>query len=179
MSPVTQGPLMTDAMLKEALSAIRKRIEEAEHEQSDIQHKLTIDRQEERLLLQLLEVRGGHSRKAHKDRGEGQRMSRRAQIVKARSAHPLIMAVAEELAIAGRPIHISDLMRVLHDKGISVPGSGTQANLISYLRREPQFVRTSRGMYGLAAWGLENMPTIPKEKRRRVRFGNPKGDDNQ
>lgn len=179
MPPVVQGPRMTDAMLKEALSSTCRRIEEFEREQSEIQRKLTIARQEERLLLQLLEVRGVLPGRDQKDRGEVRRVSLQTQKVTTTSTHPVVMAVAEELATVGRPVHISDLMRILREKNISVPGSGTQANLISYLRREPQFVRTSRGMYGLAAWGLENMPTVRKEKRRRVRFVNPKGGDNQ
>jgi hypothetical protein len=83
--------------------------------------------------------------------------------------HPAVEAVARELASAGRPVHISDLMRLLREAQVQIPGAGTQANLITHLRRDPRLVRPSRGMYGLAAWGLENMPMVAGRKRRRRR----------
>jgi hypothetical protein len=60
-------------------------------------------------------------------------------------------------------------MRLLREAEVQIPGAGTQANLITHLRRDPRFVRPSRGMYGLSEWGLENMPTPTRRKRRRKR----------
>jgi hypothetical protein len=53
---------------------------------------------------------------------------------------------------AHRPLHISELMRLLADQGVSLPGGGAQANFITYLRRDERFVRPARGMYALAEW---------------------------
>ena len=166
---------MTEAMLKKALSAVREQIREAEGELEEIHRKMNLARQEERLLVQLLKLRGQHLSDASSENSPNLTNLQDTEESTSISAHPVIKAVIGELASAGRPVHISDLMRVLHEAGIRVPGSGTQANLISYLRREPQLVRTSRGMYGLAAWGLENMPIIRRENRSRVRFRHSEG----
>jgi len=80
------------------------------------------------------------------------------------------LAVIDELVVTGRPIHLSELMRLLDVRNIAIPGAGTQANLIAHLRRDPRLVRPSRGMYGLAAWGLENMaPTQRTVRKKRFR----------
>jgi hypothetical protein len=89
---------------------------------------------------------------------------------------PAVQAVIDELTAAGRPVHISELMRLLRAKEVAIPGSGTQANLITHLRRDARFVRPSRGMYGLAAWGLEGMTASRRRRRRkRVRVTAAKG----
>jgi hypothetical protein len=80
-----------------------------------------------------------------------------------------VEVVVRELAAAGRPVHISDLIRRLREQRVQIPGAGTQANLITHLRRDQRVVRPSRGMYALAAWGLENMPVTTSRKRRRKR----------
>ena len=75
--------------------------------------------------------------------------------------------VVEELRSSGRPLHISDLMRLLTLRQLRIPGAGAQANLITYLRRDPRIVRAARGMYALAEWGIEAMPATRRHKRRR------------
>ena len=173
--PQTPGSQMTEAMLQKALSAVREQIREAEGELNEIYRKMNRARQEERLLVQLLKLRNQHLSDAPPENSPNLTNMQGSEESTSISDHPVIKAVIGELASAGRPVHISDLMRTLHESGIRVPGSGTQANLISYLRREPQLVRTSRGMYGLAAWGLENMPVVRREKRRRVKFRHSEG----
>jgi hypothetical protein len=79
----------------------------------------------------------------------------------------LLQAVIDELSSSGRPMHISDLMRLLALGKVVIPGAGTQANLITYLRRDPRFVRASRGMYALAEWGIDAMPPTRRRKRRK------------
>jgi hypothetical protein len=86
----------------------------------------------------------------------------------------LLDIIIGELSAAGRPLHISDLMRLLRDRNIAIPGAGNQANLITYLRRDGRLVRPSRGMYALSAWGLENMP-VHASKKRRIRMVAKKG----
>jgi hypothetical protein len=82
---------------------------------------------------------------------------------------PAVQAVFEELTAAGRPLHISELMRLLHERKVPIPGSGMQANLITHLRRDDRLVRPSRGMYGLTAWGLQAMPATQRTRRKRRR----------
>jgi hypothetical protein len=170
---------MTEESLKKALLAVQERIEKAERERAELQQKIAVARQEERLLSQLLELRGRRLTDAQAGREANYRISGEINPTNSLTGHPVIAAVIEELATAGRPVHISDLMRMLHTRKVPIPGSGNQANLISYLRREPQLVRTSRGMYGLSAWGLENMPVVHRKKRRRVIFKDRKGGNTQ
>jgi hypothetical protein len=157
------------------LEEVRARISRAEHERAQLERAVTAAREEERLLLRLLALRRG----AAPTQAEASVVSQEPEIglpepvgsitTAENARHPAVQAVVQELAAAGRPLHISDLMRILHDAQVKIPGAGTQANLITHLRRDPRLVRPSRGMYGLSAWGLENMPTTIHRKRRRKR----------
>jgi hypothetical protein len=157
MSKKDQQSTMTETALLDALKSARERIGQAEIERSKLEAAITAARKEERLLVKLLELRGVHS----PDSGQKSSTVRKSVPGEKRAngnlKRPLVDAVLEELTSSGRPVHISELMRMLRTRGIPVPGLGTQANLISYLRREPQFVRTSRGMYALSAWGLKTL----------------------
>lgn len=161
---------MTESALLDALKSVQERIAQTENERSNLEAAITVARQEERLLIQLLELRGIRPSDSKQKTGTIRTPVSGDKQANTKPKHPLVDAVFEELASAGRPVHISDLMRIVRARGISIPGSGSQANLISYLRRERQFVRTSRGMYGLAVWGLDDGPTIQRQKRKRVRF---------
>lgn len=161
---------MNDGMIASALDATRTRISGIENELAALSRALTAAREEERLFERLLALRRGAEPSAT-DSGKAE--SRVAeQLGTSAAAEPgqsAVQAVVRELAAAGRPLHISELMRVLRDHGIRIPGAGTQANLITHLRRDPRLVRPSRGMYGLAAWGLENMPVTARQTRRTKR----------
>jgi hypothetical protein len=172
---------MTESMITNALEEIRARIARAEHERAELERAITAAREEERLLLRLLALRRGAAPTEGGVSVEGQEseicsaepMGSTATAEDAR--HPAVQAVVQELAAAGRPLHISDLMRILREAQVKIPGAGTQANLITHLRRDPRLVRPSRGMYGLSAWGLENMPTTRHRKRRRKRMRSAAG----
>jgi hypothetical protein len=164
---------MSEIVIAKALEGVRARISRAEHERVEIERTITVAREEEGLLQRLLDLRRGAAPTENAT-------ARAAQDSKPRTTdqfqpmenaddgkHPAVQAVVRELAGAGRPIHISELMRLLRDAQVQIPGAGTQANLITHLRRDPRLVRPSRGMYGLSAWGLENMPTTTNRKRRR------------
>src|SRR4029450_731124 len=117
-------------------------------------------REEERLLARLLSLRRGEI--SGQD-AVGTDMAKKlptipADLANGTGRHPALEAAVQELAVAARPVHISDLMRLLHDRNISSPGAGAQANLIAPLRRDKRVIRPSRGMYGLAVWGLQEMP---------------------
>src|SRR5207253_1144130 len=75
----------------------------------------------------------------------------------------LLGASERILRDAGRPLHIKELLPLLREKGISLPGRGTEANVIVRLTRSNgRFVRTGRGTYGLPEFGL---PEVKPTKR--------------
>ena len=164
---------MTEGVIANALQEIQARISRAEHERAELDRAIAAAREEEQLLLRLLALRRGIP--AAEDGSVVGQIAQadpeqpRSTDTDERSKHPAVYAVVRELAQAGRPLHISDLMRILREAQVQIPGAGTQANLITHLRRDPRLVRPSRGMYGLSAWGLENMPTTSHRKRRRRR----------
>jgi hypothetical protein len=157
MSKKDQQSTMTETALLDALKSARERIGRAEIERSKFEAAITAARKEERLLIKLLELRGIDSPDSGQKSGTVRKSVPGQKRASGYMRRPLIDAVIEELTSSGRPVHISELMRMLQTRGIPVPGLGTQANLISYLRREPQLVRTSRGMYALSAWGLKTL----------------------
>jgi hypothetical protein len=155
-----------------ALEEARSRLAKAEKDRANLDRIIAAAREEERLLLRLVAIQRGEipgpdeARPPGKsDASEGARDEQR--VADDGAAHPSIQAVVAELAAVGRPLHISELMRLLHGRRVEIPGAGSQANLISHLRRDARLVRPSRGMYALAAWGLENM--APAQKRRRIK----------
>ena len=161
--------VMSEGAIELAIEAARGRILRAERERADLERVITSAREEEQLLSRLLALRRGGSVSADgASAGEGPRL----QVATAgpgETRHPAVQAVIQELSTAGRPLHISELMRLLRERGVAVPGSGTQANLITHLRRDARLIRPSRGMYGLAAWGLEAMPAPRRTRRRKKR----------
>jgi hypothetical protein len=172
-TPSNDNPaVMNEVTIVKALQEVRDRISHAEHHRAELDRAIKAAREEERLLLRILALRRG-------DTGEGQNPAVPENDLEKRdfehegllhgenSKHSSLQAVVRELAVAGRPLHISDLMRRLREAGIQIPGAGTQANLITHLRRDTRIVRPSRGMYGLLAWGMENMPTTTRKRRRR------------
>ena len=59
----------------------------------------------------------------------------------------IVTAILEE---AKEPMHISDIRLRYLDAGFSIPGAGTESNLISYITRSPAFRRVSKGTYELS-----------------------------
>jgi hypothetical protein len=168
---------MTEDVITKALEGVRVRISRAENDRTELVRVITAAREEERLLLRLLALRRGAAPTedgapllVHDGETRTTKPMRPTKTAED-PRHPAVQAVVRELAGAGRPLHISDLMRLLGEAQVEIPGAGTQANLITHLRRDPRLVRPSRGMYALSAWGLENMPTTthPKRRRKRVR----------
>jgi hypothetical protein len=150
-------------LVKAAVEAVRRRIELLKEEFDAVRVKLDAAEQEERLLLRLLEFRTGQ----RVSRVDDQKAAVAPELTDDASRHPALVAAFEELEKAGRPLHISDLMRLLAGRRIELPGAGTQANLITHLRRDPRIIRASRGMYALASWGIEPEPAQVRRARRR------------
>jgi hypothetical protein len=155
---------ISDEAVAELLELVRGRIASLVREHDALERTIVAAREEERLWEQILAVRRGHPLRSETA------ASRKVGSASPPSiGHPAVQAVVGELEAAGRPLHISDLMRLLRDNNVTIPGSGTQANLIAHLRRDKRVIRPSRGMYGLAVWGLENMPVTRRSRRRKRR----------
>jgi hypothetical protein len=153
------------------LELVKARIARAERDRADLDRIIATAREEQRLLQRLLDVRRGVNRpqpSSTKHRTESEEVPA-IPVSGPGSKHAAVQTVIDELATASRPLHISELMRLLHDRSVPIPGAGTQANLITHLRRDRRLVRTSRGMYGLSAWGLESMQPVRRVRRRRRR----------
>lgn len=168
--------VMSDGAIEKALEAARTRVARGEQERAELERAIATAREEQRLLGRLLALRRGGL-----PTRDGTRIGVEPHGVSSASANEkrltALEAVIQELEVAGRALHISELMRLLRDKDVPVPGSGTQANLITHLRRDGRVVRPSRGMYGLASWGLENMtpPARKRRRRKRMRFPTAEG----
>jgi len=161
-----ESEMATEAGIARALEKARARIASAERDRAELDRSLAIAREEERLLQRLLALRRGETVNVEQRQEVVAEIAARAERA-ADGKSPVITAAIAELSSAGHPIHVSELMRLLSRKGVRVPGAGTQANLITYLRRDERIVRPSRGMYALAIWGLENMPAKPSRRRRK------------
>jgi len=156
--------VMPDDTIERALEAVKRRINELHAQQDELANRLAAEKEEEQLLSRLLAVRRGELLPTRVQAPPVQPVAKSAT---SRSVDSPIDVVIEELTSAGRPLHISDLMRLLAMRRVEVPGAGTQANLITYLRRDPRFVRPSRGMYALTEWGIDSMPPSRRRKRRK------------
>jgi hypothetical protein len=162
---------MPIAALTRALQAARARVARVERERAELDRMIATAQEEERLLDRLLALRRGSevSDPVREDKpAEG--ISKQRGTLRKPETHPVVIAVLDELEVARRPLHISDLVRLLHQRNVTIPGSGTQANLITYLRRDDRIVRPSRGMYGLKVWGLSNMAATTRRRKRRKRM---------
>lgn len=161
---------MSEEAIAGALEDARNRLGRAEKDREDIERSVATAREEIRLLEQLLALRrGGVCKSGNADRT--------VDVVPPSSSgaggeakHQAVTAVIAELETAGRPVHISELMRLLRENQVKIPGAGTQANLIAHLRRHDLIVRPSRGMYGLAAWGLQSMVSGRRKRRKKKRM---------
>lgn len=160
---------MSEAAIVAALEGAKARVLRAERERDELQRVITSSKEERRLLESLLALRRGSAGATVLRTDEE---STAVEIGKApgHEKHPSVEAVVEELTTAGRPLHISELMRLLQNKGVPISGAGTQANLITHIRRDARVVRPSRGMYGLASSGLEGMSAPRRSRRRRKRI---------
>jgi HB1, ASXL, restriction endonuclease HTH domain len=154
--------VLDDDALREAAEAAAQKAQIAEARAEQWAQVAVKARREEVAYLQILRLRN--------DEPDSPPHSQSIPEVSASSNgdQPVVRASIQVLEREGRPLHISELMRILQESNVEIPGSGEQANLISYLRRDTNIVRPSRGVYGLRAWGLEDMaPTKRAPKRRR------------
>src|SRR5580692_422429 len=119
----TKESLPTE-ILSEALRDAHRRINVCEAEIADLARELDKFREEERLLKKLLTLRNGE---AVKIEGDPDATAGREHLDKLSAKEITLSAVIEVLRETGKPVHISELMRVLRDRNIPIPGSGSQA----------------------------------------------------
>jgi HB1, ASXL, restriction endonuclease HTH domain len=134
-----------------------RELEKAQSSMDDAQRRLDAARERLSLLdrLLLLEGRGLPADEASTPDGRPQ---------------DFLDACEAVLREAGEPLHVSELLTRLKAASVSLPGRGTDANIIVRLRRaEDRFVRTGRGMYGLTEFGVPEVPTSTKRRRKRRR----------
>jgi hypothetical protein len=162
--------MMSDEAIESALAMTRARLARAERERGDLERVIAATREEERLLSRLLALRRTGTTNTDGVSAEEGLAVGTSYATAGDSGHPALRAVISELETSGRPLHISELMRLLRERKVSVPGSGTQANLITHLRRDDRLIRPSRGMYGLAIWGLQAMPATRRIRRKKRRI---------
>ena len=163
----TSGSAMSEGAIRAALDEVRLRVSDAERRRTELDRIIAGGKEEERLLVRLQALRNGDMHVVT----AGEVTTQKESIAPRRvgSRNPTVDVVVYELTSAARPLHVSELMRLLHKQGVPIPGAGTQANLIAHLRRDDRIVRPSRGMYALAESGLENMASRPGRKRRKIR----------
>lgn len=165
--------LLSDEAIVKAIEIARDRAAKAERQRADLDRTIAMAQEEERLLCRLLDVRRGVSTREevkHEGLSSVAGAPSSASLSVNGSKHSAVQAVIDELIAATRPLHISELMRLLRDRSVTIPGAGTQANLITHLRRDARLVRTSRGMYGLSDWGIESMKPSRRVRKRRKRI---------
>lgn len=166
MNDESKGLLLKD--LERALDEARSRALEIGRKIEDLQRSQRAVKEEEELLMRLISLRKGKVATPPSSAGEVAlyRAEKGRSRAATRARHPVVESVISILREAEHPLHISELMRLATDRAIEIPGAGSQANLISYLRRDPAIVRPSRGVYGLAEWGIEEMTYRKKRPRR-------------
>lgn len=161
--------LLSADLLRQAMLLNRQKVEE-------LRAELSRAEQEGRLLEELVSLRHTSDPTTEgQDDGEVFTFSIAGGSNVSRSRHPVVDVVAGFLADEGHPLHINDIMKSLKEANVTLPGKGDQANVIAHMRRDPRFVRPSRGVYGLKEWGLKDLDgEAPVIKRTRV-VGGPQG----
>lgn len=159
---------LSDELVSQALDKAKSRYEALETQLTDLALERDAVLREVQLLEELLALRHGEPRPQRPGT-----LASRAAPSDRRSprTHAVVDEVVDELSQAGKPLHISELMRLLGERSVPIPGAGQQANLISVLTRDDRIVRPSRGMYALASAGFEDKPKLEPAVRRRTRGG--------
>jgi len=126
----------------------------AEREAIDRDLKPLLDQREQlrsklELVTRLLALENGHLDSPQSRTGRDETATPDVPSV----ASELQAAVHQVLEAAGAPMHVSAINAALRQRGVTVPGKGTDANIIVHLRRAPDvFERMARGTYALTAW---------------------------
>lgn len=158
--------------LQHSISEARAKAQACADEVTAAQGRLAEAEREERLLVELAQLRGWSDDELESPvaeptadaRANGTGETRRRTPSPMRTA--LLAAVIDVLTERGEPTYIGDLMTALHERSVEIPGSGQQANVIAHISRDERIVRPQRGFYGLREWGLTNARTTRSKSRR-------------
>ncbi len=160
---------LTPEALRGALEISRERRRKAQDEIAALERVVAESTAEERLIGELLSLRG---LKLGTDSDPG-RAAAPSEVTRRGgndAGHHVVSEVLSILQRENRPVHVSELMRLLRQRQIQIPGAGSQANLISHIGREPKITRPARGMYALAIWGIEPERPRATKRRRKVKM---------
>lgn len=153
--------------IREAGDAVRGYLREL----SVAQSSLSDAQRELRLLMGLAELRGlevAQVRDLTEDSPIEPGLNGRSDGAGGRASSPtkttLLGAVVEILEERGEAMQIRELMAAVQERGIAIPGSGQQANLIAHISRDERIARPRRGFYTLRERGTEHV--TPKTRRR-------------
>jgi len=162
--------------LEHSIRAAGEQVHKCESEVGAAQTRLAHAERELRLLVELAQLRGWERDELAKivtERFAGGVGNGAPNETRRRTPSPtrtaLLAAVVEILANRGEPMHIGELMAAVQERGVAIPGSGQQANLIAHISRDERIVRPRRGFYGLREWGLDDAKRAAPSKRRRAR----------
>jgi len=89
-----------------------------------------------------------------------------AAVAPERRASSLTNHVHQVLADLGKPIHYRELVRLLAEQQVHVPGKDPGANLIAHISRDERFARVGRGTYGLSEWPSVKATKTTQHRRR-------------
>ncbi|MGO9249616.1 MAG: hypothetical protein ACLQQB_05465 [Solirubrobacteraceae bacterium] len=158
--------------LQHSISEARVKAQACADEVAAAQDRLAEAQREERLLVELAQLRGWSDDEFESlaaeptadARANGTGETRRRTPSPMRTA--LLAAVIDVLNERGEPTYIGDLMTALHERSVEIPGSGQQANVIAHISRDERIVRPQRGFYGLREWGLTDTRTAHGKSKR-------------
>ena len=166
--------LLPSETLEAALRAAENQAQRAEDELLEAKQRAEALRAEASLLRNLLSIRNG-SQGVDLVGSRGTELGPHGLERTRPPGFDLIQSSIRELEANKKPMHISELMDALRRRGVSIPGAGNQANVISYLRRDSRIVRPHRGIYALRAWGLGDKKTTRRRKRKARKAAITKG----
>lgn len=157
--------------LQHAISEARSKTRARADEVAAAQDRLAEAEHEERLLVELAQLRGWSDDSPGALANDVAESSQNGVgTTRRRTPSPmtttLLAAVVDILTERGEPIYIGDLMAGLHERSVEIPGSGQQANVIAHISRDERIVRPQRGFYGLREWGLTDTRSLRNRARR-------------
>lgn len=157
--------------IEAALEAAKNLVRAIEEQIAALEEKLVSTKREQHLLEELVAIRRGKEPAKPYSRPRVPSLVSDSTLLE-HTGDDVVDAAVAVLQDHESPMHIGELMTVLQDRNVRLPGQGTQANLISRLSRDERIIRTARGIYALRKWGLEEMPVSKRRsgknaKRRR------------
>lgn len=171
---------ITDAALRDAISAAQMRVADEQDQFSKAEERLRGAEREFALLTELGRLRGldglpGTNGSVGMADGSAD-LSPRLTTLAVRRAAParreaLVQTVIAILRAHGKPMPIRGLMAEVVSRGAPIPGRGEQANLISVITRMPEITRPERGVYGLREWQADGAPAPVAHGAARRRRG--------